>query len=207
MFSDLVFLEIELDESVEAGLIDSYLFESEIPLTDEQAKEAVSSGMHKQFITELQHSNGRKIEWESLDFRGNFQLLSLDEIMREEPSIVELCDQDPEMDQEMRNFRLFDVVSMNSCCGFFLDPKNDVPPQVFHYSSGDLFAKSLGIDFKGYITMACESKIFPNWQLVLLDIKNNRSSKYTEDFKQNIVQLFPDFDWNKFVGKYNELRG
>ena len=54
--------------------------------------------------------------------------------------------------------------------------------------------------------MAFEAKIFEYWPLVLLDIQNNHESPETIKFKKEMPKIFDDFDWEKFVEKYESLR-
>ncbi len=54
--------------------------------------------------------------------------------------------------------------------------------------------------------MAYEAKVFYYWPRVLLDIQNGTECYETERFKKEMPKLFADFNWDKFVEKYQSLR-
>ena len=151
--------------------------------------------------------DGLKIDWATNDERvvgGQMHFLSMEEIIKSwEGYLYE--DDEVAADADIRFFHPFDLISEEAQCGIIIDPNSDIK-SIFYNYSGEMKIYSLDIDFKGYLEMALDAKVFYYWPKVLLDIKNNEESEETTNFREEMPKIFKDFNFNQFVEKYNSLR-
>jgi hypothetical protein len=151
--------------------------------------------------------NGLKINWAADDERtitGRMHFLSMEEITKSwEGYLYE--DDEVAANADIRFFHPFDLISDEAQCGIIIDPNSDIK-SIFYNYSGEMEIYSLDIDFKGYLEMALDAKVFFYWPKVLLDIKNDEESEETKKFKEEMPKIFKDFNYNQFVDKYNSLR-
>ncbi|NES90465.1 hypothetical protein, partial [Okeania sp. SIO2B9] len=151
--------------------------------------------------------NGLRIDWSSDDFGligGRINFLNLEDVIKswegylyEEDEVAEYAD--------IRFFHPFDLISDEAQCGIIINPNSNIK-SIFYNYSGEVDIYSLDIDFKGYLEMALEAKAFYYWPKVLLDIKNGEDSEEGKQFREEMPKIFKDFNFNKFVDKYNLLR-
>ena len=163
--------------------------------------------LDENLIALYRNYNGLKINWASDDRRiigGRLLFLKLEEIIKSWEGYL-YKDEDVSVDADIRFFHPFDLISDEAQCGIIIDPDNDIR-SIFYNYSGEMNIYSLDIDFKGYLEMASEAKIFFHWPKVLLDIKNNDESTETQNFREEMLKIFKDFDFNNFVDKYSSLR-
>ena len=179
-------------------------------LTEETAKEARSKSFDEGLIVEYEKfSNGRNITWwkdEKAGIGGVLDLVRMESMFKPQPFLISQCDNDEDTDQDLRYFKVLDVPTSNSMSGFFDLPDEGPSKQIYFLTAGSRHADGLDLDFNGYMEMACESKLFFYWQKVLIDIKKNKESPETRDFREIMPTIFSDFDWDTFVEKYNSLR-
>lgn len=151
--------------------------------------------------------NGLKIEWAADDERtitGRMHFLSMEEITKSwEGYLYE--DDEVAANADIRFFHPFDLISDEAQCGIIIKPNSDIK-SIFYNYSGEMEIYSLDIDFKGYLEMAWEAKVFFYWPKVLLDIKNGGEGSATKKFKAEMPKIFKDFNYNHFVDKYQSLR-
>lgn len=151
--------------------------------------------------------NGLRIDWITDDERrvgGRMHFLSMEEVIKSwEGYLYE--DEEVAADADIRFFHPFDLISEEAQCGIIIDPNSDIK-SIFYNYSGEMEIYSLDIDFKSYLEMALEAKVFYYWPLVLLDIKNDEEGEVTKKFKEEMPNIFKDFNFNQFVDKYNSLR-
>ena len=113
--------------------------------------------------------------------------------------------EDLEEEALIQFFKPFDLITDEAQCGFLLEPGFE-SRAMYYNRSGVPNLYNLDIDLKGYLTMALASRIYYYWPKVLLDIQVGEESVETQQFKQNMPQIFPDFDWEDYVEKYQSLR-
>jgi hypothetical protein len=151
--------------------------------------------------------NGLKINWAADDERtitGRMHFLSMEEITKSwEGYLYE--DDEVAANADIRFFHPFDLISDEAQCGIIIKPNSDIK-SIFYNYSGEMEIYSLDIDFKGYLEMALEAKVFFYWSTVLLDIKNDEESEETKKFKEEMPKIFKDFNYSQFIDKYNSLR-
>jgi hypothetical protein len=153
--------------------------------------------------------NGLNYQWTSVDnpdVGGNIQFNKHIWLLRDDQSLTDQCDMDPNMDERLRHFRVWDVPTMNTMVGFLHSSETGFSRSLYFYTQGTTYAKSLELDVDGYLNMAYESAGFYYWQQVLLDIINESETPETRKFKEWMPKLFPDFNWDDFLAKYQELR-
>lgn len=159
------------------------------------------------FIELYRSYNGLKIDWAADDERtitGRMHFLSMEEITKSwEGYLYE--DDEVAANADIRFFHPFDLISEEAQCGIIIDPNSDIK-SIFYNYSGEMEIYSLDIDFKGYLEMALDAKVFFYWPKVLLDIKNEEESEEAKKFKEEMPKIFKDFNYNQFVDKYNSLR-
>jgi len=164
--------------------------------------------IYDDLIKLYKQTNGFEIEWwkdSEEGIGGAIKLNSTKFLFQNEPSLKTECDLDPNMDQDLRYFRILDNPSMNTQVGFFMTPEKGITKALWFRMVG-YDASSLDLDFKGYLEMALTSKVFFHWQKVLLDIKDGKESPETKTFKEHMPQIFSDFNWDEFIEKYSSLR-
>lgn len=163
--------------------------------------------LDENFIDLYRAYNGLKIDWATDDERktgGRMHFLSMEEVIKSWEGYLYEDDEVAE-DADIRFFHPFDLISEEAQCGIIIDPNSDIK-SIFYNYSGEMEIYSLDLDFKGYLEMALEAKVFYYWPKVLLDIKNNEESEETKKFKEEMPKIFKDFNFNQFVDKYNSLR-
>jgi hypothetical protein len=104
---------------------------------------------------------------------------------------------------ELQQFRVFDFFSNEACVGFY--DNDDQSKELFYLYFGEK-PLSLSLDVEGYCKMLQQSYGFFYWQLAIVEIKTNKSSPESRDFKHYMPQLFQDFNYDKFVELYRQLK-
>lgn len=173
-----------------------------------EMKEKMKSLQFDESIIDLyENSNGILLKWRqdpSQGIMGQLNFLRI-EITLQDWSDKLYYESDLEENDLLEYYKPFDEVTPEVTSGFLITPEFTSDTIYAHYvSDNELY--DLDIDFAGYIEMAKEAKIYSLWTMVLLQIQEGREGQETQSFKQNMPQLFPDFDWEKFVQKYESLR-
>ena len=162
-----------------------------------------------QKILELYKSNsdGFKIQWYTDDSRaigGQMEFPEMKHVLGSWQGIL-FEEEDLQRNPHLKYYKALDLISEQHTVGFLHGADFEANSLYYHISPySDLY--SLDLDFEGYMQMAFEAKIYYYWPKVLLDIQSNSESKETQDFKENMPQLFEDFSWDDFVKKYESLR-
>lgn len=178
-------------------------------ISEEEHERAESIGLSPQIVQSYRASNGLSVSWwadEDEGIGGAMNINPIRFLFRDEPSLASECDMDPEMDQELRHFRILENPTMNSQVGFFALP-NEKPSQSMQFRmAGEQWTDDLDLDLDGYLEVASAARVFFNWQSVLVAIKAGEETAQTRVFKEHMPKLFAGFEWDAFVNKYQSLR-
>jgi len=155
-------------------------------------------------------ANGFIINWvadDENDIRGRMHFLSIKNLFYDRKGTF-YNEEDIEKDRDICYFKPLDLITEEAECGIYINPKDSEYRNkcIYYYDASDLEIHNLDLDFRGYLEMAFEAKIFFYWPKVLLDIQSNSESPETKRFKTEMPKLFPDFNWDAFVEKYESLR-
>lgn len=194
----------------DAGVVKEFDQEWKPVISAEVAAEAVQRGFDEKLIREYRSSNGVKMTWwkdPAEGTGGSMELVNMESMFEPQQWLVELCDQYPTMDKDLRHFRLLDVPPrVELSVGFFDLPGNKSSGHLYVLMTGDQHASDLDLDFEGYIDMAIASRVYFYWQKVLVDIRKGKESPELKTFRQEMTALSADFSWEEYVNKYNSLR-
>jgi hypothetical protein len=67
-------------------------------------------------------------------------------------------------------------------------------------------ATNLQLNMSAYIQMMSGSKCFLYWQYALIEILDGKENPISQRFKEWMPKLFTDFNWEKYVELYNQLK-
>jgi|GEM_PF-1812886 len=117
-----------------------------------------------------------------------------------------LTDEDFTKNPKLKHYHILDQCTPETSCGFLIKPEGI--DSTLYYANSDMELFPLDLDYHGYTEMAVEAKVFYYWQLVLLHYNGTTElgKSETETFKKHMPELFPDFSWEKFIEKYENLR-
>ncbi|WP_010521974.1 hypothetical protein [Aquimarina agarivorans] len=180
-----------------------------LPISDEIVNKANEVRFDDEIIKEYKKkSNGRKIKWwkdSSKGIGGSINLLKMESMFEKDIAIIDELKVNEYLDKDLEFFRAIDIPSMNEEVGFFMIPDKKPTIDIYYRLAGENVS-SLDLNFKGYLEMAFESKVYAYWQKVLVDIQDNEASPEVIIFKENMPKIFNDFSWEAFVEKYESLR-
>ncbi|NEO93283.1 MAG: hypothetical protein F6K56_24905 [Moorea sp. SIO3G5] len=185
-------------------------FKTPLPLS--KREQEVVQGVTPSSIFEFhQNLNGLNIEWEInkkqssdvKDIKGSVKILSLKEIIQDWKGVV-YFDFTPESGR-IRSFHPIDFFVDEACVGAFLNEKDRQELSLYLYSfEGE--PVNLNLNIEGYIQMMVLSKGFLYWQYSIIEILLDKENPVSHRFKEWMPELFPDFSWEKYIQKYNQLR-
>lgn len=209
--SELGILKFELNQLLKNQKIDHLDADLSDPPSEEILKLANELRIPNDIVKISLKDNGQIIDWREKmdeDFGGRLRLTRLDYLFERDEDINYECDLNPEMEQDLREFRIVDIPTTNSQVGFYYfpdEPENEYKELHFRYVN-DRFASRLDLDFTGYLKMARASIILYNWQLVLVEINEERETEVSENFRKAVSKINPDFNWSDFVKLYESVR-
>ena len=148
------------------------------------------------------------LEWHKDKYSGvggNIKFIDMKSLFEEDLSDV----YDTEMieeNEDIQFFRPWDYGTPEAQCGFVIKPE-EIYPSVYYNQTGRSSLHSLDLDYEGYTQMALEARVFYHWQVVLLHHAGwNFGEEETIHFKKHMPEIFPDWTWEKFIARYEELR-
>ncbi len=100
-------------------------------------------------------------------------------------------------------FRPLDYFADEACVGFFSD--HGSLDELYYHDFGISFY-SLKVDFEGYFKLLTKSYGYAYWPQVILNKEYNYGTDTTDRFKEDMPNLFPDFDYDKFIELYESVR-
>jgi hypothetical protein len=173
----------------------------------------IELGVPVDFITPNEHFFGYSIKWKAkpetgIDAGGAIKILEITDIFGDWEGQTYF--QNTPEDSTLRDFKPVDVKNEygdNLAGIYFGKNKTDY---TFHY--GDIDGseyRSLDLDINGYIEMMIMAKGCYGWQTAIIDIIYIDAVLRTgdgDDFKENMPKLFPDWTWEGFVQKFEEVR-
>ncbi|MFP9114355.1 hypothetical protein ACLI1A_10460 [Flavobacterium sp. RHBU_3] len=109
--------------------------------------------------------------------------------------------------EDLQYFHPLDYPSPESYVGFVIRP-DSIYKSLYYVSISDYQLYNLDLDFNGYTQMAVEARVFNRWQKVLLYYMgvSETGSSETETFKAEMPKIFPDWTWENFIAKFENLR-
>lgn len=160
------------------------------------------------FLQVYQKSNGMRIQWKATNIEqayGRMEFLEMEAVLSSwEDSVYEPGDL--ELNEMLEFFHPFDQVSPEILCGFMIT-LDETYESIYLNVSGETDTPFLDLNFDGYVSMLYESRAYKNWPIILLNISDNDlDSPLIRDFKSDMPALFPDFDWDRYVARYQSLR-
>ena len=196
-----------LEDASEAGKINEvekdYLFN----LSEEMKEKMRSLRFEEKIIDLYDHSNGIIIKWRQNPEEGVMGQLNL---LRIETTLQDWSNKlyyesDLEENDLLEYYKPFDEVTPEVTSGFLITPEFTSDTIYTHYVSR-YELHDLEIDFAGYLEKAIAAKVFNLWTRVLLQIQEGTEGHETLAFKEHMPKIFPDFSWEDFVEKYQNLR-
>ena len=150
-------------------------------------------------------ANGFVIEWEAkqITATGKLNFLPIEQIVQTWKDRL-YYESDVEFNDLIAYYHPIDMPSETISCGMLITP-NFVTQSIYLHHAPEPETFDLDLDLEGYVHMAKEACIFANWQLVLLNIANLQHP-IIKQFRKTMPRLFPDFNWDAFVEKYESLK-
>ena len=185
-------------------LVDSNLG---VGLTTNQIQKLIDENVPYNFIVPHNHFFGYCLKWKSVlesgvEANGSVKIMNLHEIFQDWKGQT-YFDNTPE-DNIFRDFKIVDFFYDEYACGILFGKQKDF---TFYY--GELNGsglKSLDLDINGYIEMMIYSKGYSHWQTGILDLLYGYNLANLTEMKENMPKLFPDWNWEGYVQKFDELR-
>ncbi len=160
----------------------------------------------KDYYSEV--TDGLKLYWQGDHelMGGNIQLAKSKYLLAD-PKDNGIYYDETDKDSDLQYFHPLDFPSPESYVGFIMKPET-IYKSVYYMSASDNALKNLDLDFHGYTQMAFEARIFNHWQAVLLFYMNGKGEgeSETETFKKEMPKIFPDWTWEDFISKFENLR-
>ena len=152
--------------------------------------------------------DGYLVEWDknkSEGVGGNMKLVGVKSLF--EDDLSDIYDEEMiEENEDIQYFRPFDYATPEAQCGFVIKPE-EIYSSVYYNQAGRSSLHNLDLDYEGYTQMALEARVFYHWQVVLLHYSGwGFGEQETIHFKKHMPEIFPDWTWEKFIARYEELR-
>ncbi|WP_118976274.1 hypothetical protein [Taibaiella koreensis] len=150
-------------------------------------------------------SDGFKLEWwanREKGIGGKIALAQTKYLFAEDNGIYDEGDE-----TDLKYFRPLDYPSPETYVGFVMKP-DIVYKSLYYMSTSNYELDNLDLDYNGYTQMAVEARVFNHWQLVLLHYMDGSGigSVEMENFKTEMPEIFPDWTWENFIAKFENLR-
>jgi hypothetical protein len=165
-------------------------------------------GLNNDWIENYQNLFGFQLQWKAkletgIDANGSIKIMELPIVFSDWKGQT-YFDNTPE-DDMCRDFKIVDFYFDEYASGILFGKNKD-----FTFYNAELDGtqpKSLDLDINGYIEMMMISKGYAHWQLVIEHLLYKEYHKeHTERFKENMPKLFPDWTWEGFIKKFEEVR-
>jgi hypothetical protein len=111
-----------------------------------------------------------------------------------------------EEDSPLKYFKILDQFADEACCGFYTKQATVASPGLIYYYDFHAEPLSLQLTIEEYIIMLIEARGFLYWQRVLIDHLKAEESPHTGLMKEELNKVFPEFSFQSFIDKFNELR-
>jgi len=174
--------------------------------TEKKIIEGQSSKIHPNMINFYQQVKSYVLKWESKielpeKIYGQVKIIEASKALSDWKEIVYFEDDSP-----LKHFKIFDYFMNEACSGFYtLASKTSSAELIYYYDFSDK-PTSLQLTIEEYFTMMFEAKGFLYWQRVLRDHLLNEESAHTVLMKKDFNKIFPDFNFDSFISKFNELQ-
>ena len=140
------------------------------------------------------------IEWKVDAISGNIKFVTYKQLAHNWDNEFGANDWAP----DMKGFRPLDMfLESAGCVGFFIDRQDKKGLYLYKF---DGETTPINLNFEGYLILLGISKGFNWWQNALIEINTNSPQPNVDSFKENMPQIFPDFNWREFVKLYEHLR-
>lgn len=167
----------------------------------------IQKGIPVDFINNYDTFFGFMIQWKStpesgISANGSIKIMDLPTVFSDWKGEA-YFDNTPE-DDIYRDFKIVDYFYNEYACGILFGKQKDF---TFYYGELDgLGLQSLDLDINGYIEMMIYSKGYSHWQTGILDLLYGYNLANLSEMKENMPKLFPDWTWEGFVQKFEEVR-
>ncbi len=150
-------------------------------------------------------NDGWELEWYSdkeKGIRGKIKLAETKYLFAEDNGIYDEGDA-----EDLKYFLPLDYPTPETYVGFIIKPEV-IYNSLYYMSVSNYELKNLDLDYEGYTQMAIEARVFNHWQLVLLHYMDGEDigSVETKVFKTAMPKIFPDWTWENFIAKFENLR-
>ncbi|MNJ90965.1 hypothetical protein D3C87_86050 [compost metagenome] len=109
-----------------------------------------------------------------------------------------------EIAEDMVGFRPLDsFYEGTGIVGFYIN-RFDKQGLYLYKEEGE--PEPLHVDFEGYLKLLALSKGFGWWQNALIEISTGVHQPNTDSFRENMPEIFPEFNWEEFVALYQTVR-
>jgi hypothetical protein len=164
-----------------------------------------SSVLHPDIAAFYREIKSYNLKWESKiklpgKIYGQAKLIEVSKAVSDWKEIVYFEDDSP-----LKHFKILDQFVNEACCGFYtLESKAGSPKLIYYYDFSNT-PVSLQLTIEEYINMMVEARGFLYWQKVLTDHLQGVESPHTVLMKQDLNKIFPEFNFDSFIAKYNDL--
>jgi hypothetical protein len=175
--------------------------QQELDFLDEEKKNIDNS-----FIQFYKQTGSYSLAWQnalglSEDLQGSVKIISVIKALSDWKEVVYFEDDSP-----LKHFKILDHFVNEACCGFYtLEAKTASPKLVYYYDFSNE-PSSLQLTVNEYIIMMLEAKGFLYWQRVLRDNLRGEESPHTALMKQDLNKVFPEFNFDSFISRFNDLK-
>ncbi|MFN8309772.1 MAG: hypothetical protein U0T73_07405 [Chitinophagales bacterium] len=177
-------------------------------VSDNEKQRLLDLGIPERFIDDFEAFFGFKIKWRSLpdtgvEAGGSVNVMKLPMVFSDWKGQT-YFNNTPE-DDVTRDFKIVDFYFDEHASGILFGKQKDF---TFHNAALNGSApKSLDLDINGYIEMMMISKGYAHWQLVVeYVLYGGYWEEHTENFKEKMPKLFPDWTWEAWLKKFEEVR-
>lgn len=200
-----------LNSILEIGHYDKTIKEFEVDyrasINNELESQMKSFKISDDIINLYQYSNGIDMKWNNDNEKGvsgQMRMLNIENVLQDWKNEI-YYESDIEENDLLEYYKPIDFVTPEVSSGILITPEF-TSDSIYCHINGNTDLFDLDLDFEGYIDMAVESKIYNLWTIVLLQIQKQEEGVETKSFKENMPKIFSDFNWDKFVKKYESLR-
>jgi hypothetical protein len=151
--------------------------------------------------------DGASMRWQSredaasrLACMGSIKLLPIEHIYGDWQGIVYF---DFTENPRLRDFKIVDFFADEACVGLYHDAEQDPGLYLYDFERGPY---ALHLDLNGYFQLLELTLGYSYWQRVVLDLLAGEESPKTRQFRQDMSDWVPGFDYAAFVALYHEVK-
>jgi hypothetical protein len=160
------------------------------------------------WVEEYQHFFGLQFQWAAMPATGikatgSIKIMELPIVFGDWEGQAYVSN--TKEDSPLRNFKIVDFYENEYASGIIFDKTRDFTFYNIELDGTD--PVNLDLDINGYIEMMMYSKGYMIWQRVIeYCLYGGYYDELTEKFKHDMPILFPDWTWEGFIQKFEEVR-